>query len=73
MSWQSKEVFDLESGRVSVQDVAKFLKMDCQTVRVLLQNGAVDWGIAFKPPGSKHYNYIIYAKRFEEVTGYKAI
>ena len=63
---------EYKNGRISVQEAAEFLHMDKQTIRVLLQSGAVDWGIAFKPPGSTHYSYIIYAKRFCDVTGYNA-
>ena len=62
---------EYNNGRISVQEAAEFLMMDKQTIRVMLQSGAVDWGIAFKPPGSTHYNYVIYAKRFCDATGYK--
>lgn len=30
----------------------------------------VDWGIAYKRPGSNQYSYIIYSKKFYEVTGF---
>ena len=45
--------------------------MDCQTLRLLLQNKMVDFGIAYKRPGSKQYSYIIFAEPFCKLTGYK--
>ena len=61
----------IEYGNVPVAVSAQVLKMDCQTVRLLLQNKLVDWGIAYKRPGSKMYSYIIYAQKFYELTGYR--
>lgn len=61
---------DIGICNVPIAIAAKVLKMDCQTVRLLLQNKMVDWGIAYKRPGSKQYSYIIYAKKFYELTGY---
>ena len=58
-------------GNVPVAVAAKVLKMDAQTVRLLLQHKMVEWGIAYKRPGSHTYSYIIYAKPFYEATGYK--
>lgn len=58
------------TGRISVQTAAKVLRMDCQTVRLLLRQGAVDWGTAFKRPGSNQYSYLIYAEPFRQLTGY---
>ena len=60
--------FNCASIPVSV--AAKALKMDCQTVRLLLQSGAVDWGICFKRGNSKMYTYLIYPKKFYEATGF---
>lgn len=60
----------IEYGNVPVAVAAQVLKMDCQTVRLLLQNKLVDWGIAYKRPGSKMYSYIIYAQKIYELTGY---
>ena len=59
-----------EKANVPVAVAAKALKMDCQTVRLMLQQGLVDWGIAFKRKGSKTFTYIIYAKKFYEATGF---
>lgn len=58
-------------GVVPIAIASKVLKMDCQTLRVLLQNKMVDFGLAYKRPGSKHYSYIIYAEPFYKLTGYK--
>lgn len=61
-------VFNKANMPVSV--AAKALGVDQQTVRLLLQNNLVDWGIAYKRGKSQKYSYIIYPKRFYEVTGY---
>lgn len=62
--------FDCASVPVAV--AAQALKMDCQTVRLLLQSGAVNWGIAFhRTPRSRTYSYLIYPKLFYEATGYR--
>lgn len=50
----------MKNGRISVSTAAKVLKMDCQTVRLLLRQNAVEWGTAFKRPGSTQYSYLIY-------------
>lgn len=58
-------------ANIPVSVAAKALKMDCQTVRLLLQSGAVDWGIAYhRTPKSRQYSYLIYPKKFYEETGY---
>ena len=50
---------------------AQALKMDSQTVRLLLQQGVVSWGCAYKrTPKSQHYSYLIYPKKFYEETGF---
>lgn len=60
-----------KSANIPVAVAAKALKMDAQTVRLLLQNGAVDWGVAYRrTPKSRQFSYIIYAKRFYEETGF---
>lgn len=59
-----------EKGKIPVAVAAKALNMDCQTVRLMLQQGLVDWGIALKRKGSKTYTYVIYAKKFYEATGF---
>lgn len=58
-------------ANVPVAVAAQALKMDCQTVRLLLQSGAVNWRIAYRRiPKSKQYSYLIYPKKFYEETGY---
>lgn len=61
-------IFDCANVPVSV--AAQALRMDCQTVRLLLQSGAVSWGIAFKRSNSRNYSYLIYPKKFYEETGF---
>lgn len=57
-------------ANMPVTVAAEALGVDPQTVRLLLQNNLVDWGIAYKRAGSKKYSYLIYPKKFYEVTGY---
>lgn len=59
-----------DNVRIPIKKVAELLGMDCQTVRLMIQNDVVDWGICFKNPGSQNYTYLIYAKKFYEATGY---
>ena len=61
----------VDRGNVPVAVAAKVLKMDNQTLRLLLQNKMVDFGIAYKRPGSKQFSYIIYAEPFYKLTGYR--
>lgn len=62
----------IECGVVSIAEASKVLRMDCQTLRLLLQNKMVDFGIAYKRPGSKQFSYIIYAEPFYKLTGYRS-
>mgnify|MGYP006992635765 FL=1 len=62
---------NVDCGNIPVAVAARVLKMDNQTVRLLLQNGLVNWGIAYKRPGSRQFSYIIYAKQFYEATGFQ--
>lgn len=62
---------DIIQGNIPVSVAAKVLRVDPQTVRLLLQNKLVPWGLAFKRSGSKKYSYLIFAKPFYEATGYK--
>ena len=61
----------VECGNIPVSVAAKVLKMDSQTLRLLLQNKMVDFGIAYKRPGSRQYSYIVYAEPFYKLTGYR--
>lgn len=58
-------------GRVKVKDAAKFLHMDCQTLRLMIQNNLVPGATCFKRDRSKQYTYVILAKSFCEATGYE--
>lgn len=58
------------NGRISIVTAAKVLKMDAQTVRLLLRQGEVPWGVAYKQPGSTQYSYLIYAEPFKQLTGF---
>lgn len=62
---------EIQRGVIPVAIAARVLKMHCQTLRLLLQNKMVDFGIAYKRPGSKQYSYIIFAEPFCKLTGYK--
>lgn len=64
------ENISFDCANVPVAVAAKALKMDCQTVRLLLQNNLVDWGMCFKKGNSSHYTYLIYPKKFYESTGF---
>lgn len=56
-------------ARASVAEVAKAMKMDQQTVRILIQQRLVPWGQAVKLPGSTRYMYIISPVKFFQETG----
>lgn len=56
---------------LTVQEVSRILKKDSQTIRVLLQQGLVGWGLAYKLPNSKQYSYLIYADKFYREIGYQ--
>lgn len=58
-----------EKANLSVAEVAAVMHTDPQTIRVMLQQGIVPWGKAWKRPGSRHYSYLISPQRFYEATG----
>ena len=59
-------------GNMSVQEAARALGVEAQTVRTLLQQKAVPWGYAVRMPRSVRYHYFISPKKFYEETGYVA-
>ena len=61
----------MTNGRISVKTAAKVLKMDAPTVRLLIRQNQVPWGVAYKRPGSNQYSYLIYAEPFKKLTGYR--
>lgn len=54
-------------GNVPVNVAAKVLKMDSQTVRLLIQQNLVPWGICFKRKGSHKFTYLIYTSTEMEI------
>lgn len=61
---------EFRHANMPIQVAAEALKMDPQSVRVMLQLGIVTWGVAFKMPGSRRYSYLISPKSFYEATGF---
>lgn len=55
--------------RVTIKDVAKALKVDPQTVRVMLQLNILPFGAAYRKPNNHTYSYIIYPEKFYEYVG----
>lgn len=60
-----------ERGTIPIAVAAEVLRVDKQTLRLLLQNQLVDFGFAYKRPGSKQFSYIIFAEPFYQLTGYR--
>lgn len=57
-------------ANLKISEVAQALHMDQQTVRLMLQQGVVSWGCAYKrTPTSRQFSYLISPKRFFEETG----
>lgn len=61
---------EFKKANMPVAVAAKALQVDSQTVRVLLQNGLVSWGTAFRHPGSRNYSYLISPLKFYQETGF---
>lgn len=57
-------------GRVKVEDAARFLRMDAQTLRLMIQKGMIPGATCFKRGRSRQYTYLILAKPFSEATGF---
>ena len=59
-----------ERANLSVAEVAAAMHTDPQTIRLMLQQGIVPWGCAYKrTPKSRQFSYLISPKRFFEETG----
>ena len=56
-------------GTIDLKTTADFLDIDCQTLRIIIQNGGVSWASAVKGRGND-FIYLIYEKPFREATGY---
>lgn len=60
-----------DNSVLTVAQVAAVLHWDNQTIRYLLDNKLVSWGMSFRKRGSKRKSYIIYKDKFQEETGIK--
>ena len=61
------------NSTLTVAQVAAVLHRDNQTIRYLLDNKLVSWGMSFRKRGSKRKTYIIYADKFMKETGIKIL
>jgi len=59
------------NSTLTVAQVAAVLHKDSQTIRYLLDNQLVSWGMAYRRRGSKRKSYLIYADKFTAETGIK--
>ena len=57
------------SNRISVEQAAKLLGASPQFIRIGLQQGKLDLGMAVKM--SRNWTYVITKQKFEEKTGIK--
>lgn len=57
------------SNRISVERAAKLLGASPQFIRIGLQQGMLDFGMAVKM--SRNWTYVITKQKFEEKTGIK--
>lgn len=71
--WKNKKEKQqgVDSVSLSVEDVAKMAKTSPQTIRLGLQQGVFDFGVAFKRPDSNRYVYIIYPEKVYKLYGRK--
>ena len=60
---------EFKRANLTIAEVAEAMRCDPQTIRVMLQQGIVSWGKAWRRPGSKHFNYLISPQGFYEATG----
>lgn len=60
-----------DTSILKVEQVARMLHRDPQTVRFLLDNQLVSWGLAYRRQGSKRKSYVIFREKFETDTGIK--
>lgn len=58
-------------ANLTTKEVADALGVDKNTVRTLIKQGIVDWGTAYRLPGSKRLSYLISPKAFYDATGVK--
>ena len=60
---------EFKRANLTIAEVAEAMHCDPQTVRLMLQQGIVSWGKAWKRPGSRHYSDLISPQGFYEATG----
>lgn len=61
---------EFKKANLTIAEVAEAMHCDPQTVRLMLQQGVVPWGCAYKrTPKSRQFSYLISPKRFFEETG----
>lgn len=60
---------EFKRANLTIAEVAEAMHCDPQTVRLMLQQGIVSWGKAWKRPGSRRYSYLISPQGFYEATG----
>lgn len=59
---------------MEIKAVAKLLNVSESTIRIGLQQGIFDFGVAFKrTPESKHYTYVIYPEKVKALCGKESI
>lgn len=57
---------------MKIAEVAEMLDTTPLTIRIGLQKGVFDFGVAFKRrEDSKHYTYVIYPEKVKEICGEK--
>lgn len=56
-------------AKMTPADVGKLFGVNAHTIRLGLQQGIFDFGVAFKKPGSTTYSYIIYPEKVREKIG----
>ena len=61
----------MSNNVLTVQQVATALHRDPSTIRYLLDNKLVSYGISYRKKGNKRKSYIIYADKFYKETGIK--
>lgn len=54
---------------LTVEQVAMILGRDRQTIRYLIDNGLVGYGISWLRKGNKRKTYLIYKDKFMQETG----
>lgn len=55
--------------KITIKNVAESLRMDPQTVRLMLQRGLLPFGTAFKKPDNQYWSYVIFPEKFKEYCG----